>query len=175
MFLDPGLLDAHTVAVDWGDGTMTSGVTLVAGAAPGSWTLSASHVYGGGGLYTVTLVVDDGAAAVAAGTTAKVAGARLRSDGSLQIIGTSDADRVDVKRQGKKLVVKADFLAGGEVVYDYASVNSIEVDLAGGADRLNVTGAVGLPVLDLEQQSSISSMLKSFGRKVLDMFPNLLR
>ena len=71
-----------------------------------------------------------------------------RATARVEIVGTADADRVDVKRQGKKLVVKADFLEGGEVVYDAASVTSVEVDLAGGKNQLKVTGSVNVPVTD---------------------------
>jgi PKD repeat protein len=74
-FYDPGLLDV--VTVDWGDGTQTSGVQLQPGTSAGSWTFLTSHVYGTGGVYTVTLYVSDGSATVTSTLTAKVSGAKV--------------------------------------------------------------------------------------------------
>jgi PKD repeat protein len=76
-FFDPGLMDAGLVTVDWGDGTQTSGVELLAGSGAGSWNFSASHVYGGGGTYTVTLYVNDGAETVTKTLSVKVSGPKL--------------------------------------------------------------------------------------------------
>jgi PKD repeat protein len=76
-FIDPGLISGTLVTVDWGDGTSTSGVQLLPGGAAGSWTLSASHVYGGGGSYTVTLAVNDGAAVAISSLPVKVSGPKL--------------------------------------------------------------------------------------------------
>ncbi len=175
---DPGLMDVHTVTVDWGDGTQTSGVQLVAGSGAGSWNFSASHVYGGGGVYTVTLHLSDGAAAATATATAKVTGAKLK-DGTLQIVGTSASDKVELKRQGKKLVVRADFLPGGEATYDAAAVKNIKVDLAGGQNQLKITGNLDIPLIDAssaleEQRSLINQILEDFGKKISDFGKKLL-
>jgi hypothetical protein len=176
-FFDPGLVDARLVTVDWGDGTQTSGVKVVAGSGAGSWTFSASHVYGGGGLYTVTLHLSDGAAMATGTTSAKVTGAKLK-DGTLQIVGTSAADKVELKLQGKKLVVRADFLAGGEVTYDAATVKNIKVDLAGGNNQLKVTGKLDIPLTDvsgslLDQQkdaiAELKDMIKDVAKKLMDL------
>lgn len=50
-FTDPGILDTHTIAWDFGDGSTDSG------------TLTPAHIYADNGVYTVTLTVadDDGA------------------------------------------------------------------------------------------------------------------
>ena len=74
-FFDPGLLDL--VTIDWGDGTQTSGVQLQPGTDAGSWSFLASHVYSSGGVYTVTLYVNDGTETVTASLSAKVSGAKL--------------------------------------------------------------------------------------------------
>jgi endoglucanase len=58
-FTDPGVADAHTATIDWGDGT-TSGATIV--EASGAGSLSASHTYSAAGIYrvVVTILDDDG-------------------------------------------------------------------------------------------------------------------
>lgn len=43
-FWDPGLLDPHTLAVDWGDGTGTPSLTFTQ-TAPGTYTFAATHHY----------------------------------------------------------------------------------------------------------------------------------
>ena len=54
LFSDPGVLDRFTVDVDWGDGNQDQ-----EGLAIGSRALSASHVYGQTGRFTVTLTLSD--------------------------------------------------------------------------------------------------------------------
>ncbi len=55
-FADPGVLDTHTAAIDWGDGAMTAGVV---NEANGSGTASGSYAYAAPGIYTLTLTVTD--------------------------------------------------------------------------------------------------------------------
>ncbi len=58
-FTDPGALDTHTVAFDWGDGTP---VAVVNAAGTGSGNATAEHHYANDGTYAVaaTVVDDDG-------------------------------------------------------------------------------------------------------------------
>ncbi len=56
-FSDAGVLDVHSATVDWGDGTSTP-ATIAAGNV-----LSATHIYGDNGTFTVTLSVTDDAGA----------------------------------------------------------------------------------------------------------------
>jgi murein DD-endopeptidase MepM/ murein hydrolase activator NlpD len=57
-FTDPGTLDTHTAAIDWGDGTAAQAVTVLQLAA------GVTHVYGDNGVYNVVVTVtdDDGGA-----------------------------------------------------------------------------------------------------------------
>ena len=55
VFTDPGVLDMHTAAWDWGDGTEVGSVTQGAG----SGSVSDTHSYSMPGVYTVKLTVSD--------------------------------------------------------------------------------------------------------------------
>ena len=55
-FTDPGVLDTHTAAWDWGDGITSPGTI---NEANGSGTASGSHAYAAAGVYTVTVTVTD--------------------------------------------------------------------------------------------------------------------
>lgn len=94
-FTDPNLADTHTATIDWGDGTVTTGL-----ANPSTSTATGSHTYDDGGIYTITVTVDDGTDSESETTAAFVAGVRLTDDGVLQIIGTDGKDRVAVKWVG---------------------------------------------------------------------------
>ncbi len=60
-FTDPGWLDTHTAAWDWGDGSPPeAGTVTEENVAPDSTgTVAGSHSYGDNGVYTVTLTVTD--------------------------------------------------------------------------------------------------------------------
>ena len=55
-FTDPGALDTHTAAWDWGDGTTSAGSISEAG---GNGTAGGSHSYSAAGVYTLKLIVTD--------------------------------------------------------------------------------------------------------------------
>jgi len=55
-FTDPGILDTHTVSIDWGDGITTPGII---DELDGSGTANGSHVYANAGLYTASMTVTD--------------------------------------------------------------------------------------------------------------------
>lgn len=54
-FTDPGTLDTHTAAWDWGDGTSAGTVT----ESGGSGSVNDSHTYSAAGVYTIKLTVTD--------------------------------------------------------------------------------------------------------------------
>ncbi|TPW18146.1 MAG: Uncharacterized protein FD129_83, partial [bacterium] len=60
-FTDPGFLDSHSAAVDWGDGTSEA-------AEVSSKTVLAEHVYGDNGTYAVTVTVTDDDGGIVAST-----------------------------------------------------------------------------------------------------------
>lgn len=55
-FADPGVLDTHTIAWDWGDGTVADGTVTEAGGCGSAY---GSHVYSDPGVYTITAFVTD--------------------------------------------------------------------------------------------------------------------
>ncbi len=55
-FTDPGVIDTHSVAFDWGDGATSVGSVTGGG---GSGGVGAGHVYAAAGVYTVTVTLTD--------------------------------------------------------------------------------------------------------------------
>ncbi|MEN6571547.1 MAG: PKD domain-containing protein [Anaerolineaceae bacterium] len=55
-FTDPGILDTHTVSINWGDGITTAGTVE---ELDGSGTASGSHSYTNAGFFTITMTVTD--------------------------------------------------------------------------------------------------------------------
>ena len=109
MFLDTGSLDTHTVNIDWGDGTSSNSLTdpgdfvALSVSGGGSGAFDATHAYGTGGIFTVVVTVtDDDSGAVTTSTEAWVSGVRLDpTTGELQIVGTTDRDKVDVRARAE--------------------------------------------------------------------------
>lgn len=93
---DPGMMDTHTIRVDWGDGSPVRIVTV----NPRNRTFTAFHEYEQGGVYsiTVTAIDKDGATSEPRSVTAFVQGLGL-NNGTLYIVGTNERDKVDVKEK----------------------------------------------------------------------------
>jgi Ca2+-binding RTX toxin-like protein len=161
-FTDRGTRDTHVATIDWGDGTVTTAAVSEAG---GSGTLTGSHAYQYGGLYTVTVTVtDDDTGEVTAVTTAVITGAGVSLDGTLYVVGTDAGDWVDVDLDQEsphrtEIVVRATFLPAVDGVpepdqavafgrrylsFDPALVDRIVVILGGGNDTLTIDQDVRL-------------------------------
>ncbi|WP_193789042.1 PKD domain-containing protein [Zavarzinella formosa] len=151
-FTDPGLLDTHTVSINWGDGITTAGVVTETG---GRGTLSGSHLYTTGGVYdvTVTLTDKDGGTSVTH-TTATVGGVGLHN-GQLQIIGTNNRDIISAYLRktaaGSSLIVDARFnivkTAGPITRYTFKLSDVTSILILGGAanDDLRVNALLTMP------------------------------
>jgi PKD repeat protein len=63
-FTDANAGDAHTVTIDWGDGSATTDLALDAGTT----SFNASHAFAGVGWYTVNVTVSDAASARVSGS-----------------------------------------------------------------------------------------------------------
>ncbi len=143
-FTDAGLLDTHTATVDWGDGTVTSGVVV---EADGSGSVAAQHAYASGGIYTVTMTLeDDDLGTDAATATAVISGAGVH-DGVLQIVGTHGRDHVTVNQQGNGLLkVHASFFDGKRSrTFDAAEIQAIQIVLCDGDDHATIAGNIDTP------------------------------
>jgi hypothetical protein len=129
-FTDVGVLDTHTVLVNWGDGTTS---TIAAGSA---LSVAPTHVYASAGFYdvTVTLTDDDGGV-TSSMTETIISGVALR-DGVLLGIGTNGADIFQVYSKHSKVYIVSD-LAGypcETFQFSSGSVTSVELYLGGGND-----------------------------------------
>jgi hypothetical protein len=138
-FTDPGVGDAHTATIDWGDGATTAGVVT---ESMGSGSVAGSHAYVNGGIYTVTLTVaDDDTGAAVATTTTVIAGAgRDAVTGVLEIVGTNGSDIVKVLKQTSS-TIKVKFDLPGDPLVERTfntsgpdSITAIEIYLGGGDD-----------------------------------------
>jgi len=110
-FFDVDISDSHVVTVDWGEvagssDSETISVTEVELTQVGSFV--GSHAYSNGGIYTITVTIDDGNGGVMTqATTAVVTGVGV-VDGTLYIIGTDGRDHVQLKFNNKKDELKVD-------------------------------------------------------------------
>jgi hypothetical protein len=143
LFTDLGIKDVHSAVIDWGDGKTSNASVSESG---GNGSLAASHSYTTGGVFTIKVTVSDGKDSVSNTVKAYVTGARVVG-GVLQVVGTTAADKVQVSRQGNSLRIKGDFLPGGSMSFDTASVSQVVMYLGAGANDVNVTGNVGVPVM----------------------------
>ena len=140
-FIDRGTLDTHTATVDWDDGTTTDAVINFAN---GVGTLSASHSYASGGIFTISIdLSDDDLGTDAEGTTALVTGFRIH-DRVLEIVGTRGNDFVDLKKDE----FETNFIPGSddEIDFDPAAVDSVVILLGEGRDRVETSSKVTVPV-----------------------------
>ncbi|MCA9121143.1 MAG: pre-peptidase C-terminal domain-containing protein [Planctomycetaceae bacterium] len=143
-FDDIGSLDEHTVVIDWADGTTDTVVLPV-----GTRSLSVDHDYAVGGIYSISVSVnDDDMGADASSVLAVVSGVGLH-DGVLQIIGTAGDDHVTVNQTGNgTLKVHADFIAeyANDETRDFvlADVDRIFMLLCDGNDHATISGRVTL-------------------------------
>jgi Ca2+-binding RTX toxin-like protein len=147
-FTDVGVLDTHTAEVDWGDGSAPEPLALVQGAGFGS--VSGSHIYVAGGVYTVTVTVtDDDTGAHQSTTLAVITGVGV-NNGVLYVVGTndSDGDVVSVNRVGgDRIRVHADFIPEPFRTFDLASIDQIIAYLCDGDDRMVISNNVHTPAI----------------------------
>ncbi len=58
-FTDPDPSGSYTALIDWGDGTTPTAATIAPTSTPGTFTVSATHVYGDAITHTASLTVTD--------------------------------------------------------------------------------------------------------------------
>ncbi len=142
-FFDIGTLDTHSAMIDWGDGSIEAATIAETG---GSGTISGSHAYVFGGIYDVVVsLTDDDTGADSAGTISLITGAGV-NDGELQVVGTTLADDVSIrKRSNNRLKVSADFLPGRSRMFDAVGIESIRVLVGDGNDEVGINRRVRTP------------------------------
>lgn len=160
-FTDVGILDAHSVHIDWDDGeTDDTSISLANftsfddGDGDGAGSFTAEHVYDTeGGIFEIIITVTDDDTGQATTTTlAWVSGVRISSEGILQVVGTSGDDHVTINQQGNgKMKVHADFLHSGSFK-TFSSAEALTIEkiiayLCEGDDHLNIAGNVDLPAI----------------------------
>jgi Ca2+-binding RTX toxin-like protein len=121
-------------------------VTVNQGAGFG--TITGSHAYAAGGIYTITVTLtDDDTGTDVSMTTAVITGVGIQN-GVLYVIGTSDDDHVSVNQTGKgSLKVHADFLSENFRTFDLALVDKIIAYLCEGDDHFTISNKVITPAI----------------------------
>ncbi|MCA9259634.1 MAG: hypothetical protein KDA61_10565, partial [Planctomycetales bacterium] len=161
LFSDIDASDAHRVTVDWGDGSAPEQI----GVDEGLETFAGEHEYAAGGLYTISVSLDDGnGGTVSATTTAAVQGIGV-VDGTLFVIGTNDRDNVYIDNKNvwegeghwwqwwkegdwvEKIRVYGKFGDSHfDELYDPADIVRVHVIVCDGNDDVHVHNGIELPV-----------------------------
>ena len=144
-FTDPGTLDTHEVVIDWGDGQSET-IALTGGER----TVAPSHVYATGGVFNVTVSVEDDDTGIALGSSTVVVGGVGVVGDTLYVVGSDAADHVTINQTGNGTIkVHAGFLASPDAPRNIpaAGVEQIYVILCGGDDHATIAGNVSLPAI----------------------------
>jgi hypothetical protein len=155
-FSDPGfdnpvagtVEDFDLSEIDWGDGTVEpANVVEIPGSVgtPTTGTVSGSHMYATGGIFTITVTVtDDDGGSDSVTLLALVTGAGLNA-GEVQVVGTDFKDVVNVRKKGGSLVVMARFIGAGKAVFPLVDVTSMRVVVCDGDDQVHVDHKLTVP------------------------------
>jgi large repetitive protein len=148
-FTDPGLLDTHEVIIDWGDGNSET-IQLTGGER----MLAPTHAYATGGVFNVTVSVEDDDTGIDFGSTTVVVTGVGVVGNTLYIVGTDGDDHVSINQTGNGLLkVHASFLADPDEprVIDPADypggISHIFMILCGGDDHATISDRVMLPAI----------------------------
>lgn len=145
-FTDIGILDTHTAVVDWGDASALEMVTVNQGAGFG--TVTGSHPYAAGGIYTIALTLtDDDTGTAQAMTIAVITGVGL-NNGILYAIGSAENDEVSINQTGGGVMkVRATFIPEDFRSFSAAAVDQIISYLCEGDDQLSISSSVTTPAI----------------------------
>ena len=157
-FFDIDLSDLHTVTVDWGDGSDPDHDNVIGEILTSNDLSIANHDYGHGGMFTITVTVDDGNGGIDSETTTAVTQGVGVVDGTLYVIGTEGEDKVDIKLKGSDggsdqlINVKGEFdKKGDKDKFDIdrlaSEVDNIIIMLCGGDDDAHVHNNITLDAL----------------------------
>lgn len=158
-FFDPGfdkavagtMEDFDASTIDWGDLTVDAATVVETPGGvgtPTTGTVSGSHVYASGGIYTITITVEDDDGGTDSTTVeALITGAGLTPAGLLGVVGTDQLDVVNINRKGGDIEVQGPFLGPGKVKFPISDVVSMRVLTCDGNDQIHVNHKVDVPAI----------------------------
>ncbi len=159
-FTDPGFDSAvagtlehfDNSTIDWGDGTPVETATV--DKTPGSagvdttGTASGTHIYASGGIYTITVTIEDDDGGTDSTTlTALVTGVGLTPTGLLGVVGTDWKDVVNIQKKKASIEVQGPFLGPGKAAFPVSSVLQLYVLTCDGDDQIHVNHDVVVPAI----------------------------
>lgn len=142
-FSDAGLMDTHTVAIDWGDGS--SGSATV-DESNGTGSFESSHSYATSGNYEITVTVADDDLEQdieATSTTAHVSGVSLDTSGTLQVSGTNAAESIVVRKVNSGTQIRVTVNDTNVSQFAAGDVEAIEIRTCGGNDAVRIGANLG--------------------------------
>ncbi len=175
-FFDPGTLDTHVATIDWGDGSAVQFMTLT----PNTREFAADHLYADGGIYQISLTIQDDDGGVDTWTTQNFVEGLGIVDGVLYLIGTEGDDHVKLRnwKNTSAILIDAKFDQGPNQRRERRLIEADQIDgvfayLAAGNDHYSgrlaipqfVDGADGNDYIAGGSRSDI--LLGGFGNDVL--------
>jgi PKD repeat protein len=157
-FSDPGfdnavagtLEDFDASTIDWGDGTVEAATVSETPGGPGvptTGSVSGSHVYAGGGVFTITITVeDDDGGTDSVELMAIVTGAGLNG-GELQVVGTNDKDVIQIQEKKGGVEVHSKLLDPRKQSFPAEDVDSIRVLACDGDDQVHLNRDLEVPAI----------------------------
>jgi Ca2+-binding RTX toxin-like protein len=165
-FNDPGTLDTHIAAINWGDGSRTGGVVNESPFGPpgstrgANGTVSLDHVYTASGTYTITLTLTDkDHASTVVTRQVTIVPAALLPDplhpGQLALFvgGTMGDDNLQVTQQGRNGLFEV------EINTEHAPHSEWHGAFAGPLGRIVVFGQAGDDHIEIDDDITVSAWL----------------
>jgi Ca2+-binding RTX toxin-like protein len=144
------LEDFDASTIDWGDGTVEPATVSETPGGPGvptTGSVSGSHVYAGGGVFTITITVeDDDGGTDSVELMAIVTGAGLNG-GELQVVGTNDKDVIQIQEKKGGVEVHAKLLDPQKQSFPAEDVDSILVLTCDGDDQVHLNRDLEVPAI----------------------------
>lgn len=140
-FVDAGLLDTHTVTVNWGDGSAQESISVDQAAD----LFAGHHEYAHGGIFTILVTLEDSNDAVAEATTQAVVEGLGLVGRTLYFIATDEDDdiKLEVDSKRNEIDVKAKIGHGHrsrKIEQEFAAdqVDRVVAYLFGGDDQYEI-------------------------------------
>ncbi len=152
-YSDPGVNDRHSITIDWGDGSQYIATDLETDEQ-GRGSFGFSHSFATGGRFEIVVTLDDNDGhSVSKTVTAFVNGLRLTEHGALQIVGSVNADMIDVRSVADDTLIRvtgdlsAETTGRSTVEFAKQDVSRIEIFACDGNDQILVGQNVNVETL----------------------------